>query len=556
MNVRFGIVGLLPVLSLVFPSCGGGELEVCAEGARRCQGAFHVERCVEGGFAWVYLESCPAYATCVDGACVADCTPACDGRACGDDGCGGSCGTCEDGWYCWEGSCRYGLCEPDCAGRACGDDGCGGSCGTCQWPEACGDAGVCTCPGWCPPPREGVTACGPDGCGGSCGTCAEGELCSGARCVTAEACPEGTWACGEASCCEGDETCRPVGGAGPYCCAPVEHAACLLHEDGTWEVAWFDTCGEPWQTVESCPGGCTEGHCEAACTPACTGKACGDDGCGGSCGTCPAGSGCQGGKCVPGVECTCSSGPCCTDGCSFDGTDTPCGEEEVVACLGACGGAVVLKARHRYCDGHEAGCTGAWDPFKAVETLDDCADAERCQEGPPPACVPAAELCLGAGEDCDAVAQDAWEPNETQDKAAFAVEGDGFVNPCAPALALEATLDAAGDVDWYTFQTEDKPCPFSPVIGLPGFAGGAVLVRCWSGGGHVLFDAGPSCQTLPAGDGMGYGALCEATGPEVAFTNLRCGEEDWGAADNALRIWVRVGDAAGETCGAYLLTVQ
>ncbi|MBU1974496.1 MAG: hypothetical protein KKH52_03820 [Nanoarchaeota archaeon] len=34
------------------------------------------------------------------------------------------------------------------------------------------------------------------------------------------------------------------------------------------------------------------------CTPSCTGKVCGDDGCGGSCGTCPADYTCSAGACV------------------------------------------------------------------------------------------------------------------------------------------------------------------------------------------------------------------------------------------------------------------
>ena len=28
------------------------------------------------------------------------CTPNCDGKKCGDDGCGGSCGKCDDGQVC------------------------------------------------------------------------------------------------------------------------------------------------------------------------------------------------------------------------------------------------------------------------------------------------------------------------------------------------------------------------------------------------------------------------------------------------------------------------
>jgi len=54
----------------------------------------------------------------------------CHGKQCGDDGCGGSCGTCAPGTTCnAEGACV--TCTPSCAGKSCGDDGCGGSCGTC-----------------------------------------------------------------------------------------------------------------------------------------------------------------------------------------------------------------------------------------------------------------------------------------------------------------------------------------------------------------------------------------------------------------------------------------
>ncbi|MGB0589274.1 MAG: cupredoxin domain-containing protein [Myxococcota bacterium] len=70
------------------------------------------------------------------------CTPACDGKDCGDDGCGGSCGECADGVDCLEGLCTPVECDVDCEGKSCGDDGCGGSCGECADGETC-DAGTC-----------------------------------------------------------------------------------------------------------------------------------------------------------------------------------------------------------------------------------------------------------------------------------------------------------------------------------------------------------------------------------------------------------------------------
>ena len=69
------------------------------------------------------------------------CTPACSGRECGSDGCGGSCGTCPGGAPCKaDGTC---TCTPDCTGKACGDDGCGGSCGDCASDQTC-TSGACT----------------------------------------------------------------------------------------------------------------------------------------------------------------------------------------------------------------------------------------------------------------------------------------------------------------------------------------------------------------------------------------------------------------------------
>ena len=92
------------------------------------------------------------------------CTPDCAGKACGDDGCGGSCGACPAGQTCnAAGACEAGACTPNCAGKACGDDGCGGSCGTCPAGESCTAAGTCQGAGPDPecatlPPRASARA--------------------------------------------------------------------------------------------------------------------------------------------------------------------------------------------------------------------------------------------------------------------------------------------------------------------------------------------------------------------------------------------------------------
>jgi len=68
------------------------------------------------------------------------CMPLCEGSYCGDDTCGGTCGSCEADEICNSfGRCQADPCVPDCADKECGDDGCGGVCGTCEGINLCVD---------------------------------------------------------------------------------------------------------------------------------------------------------------------------------------------------------------------------------------------------------------------------------------------------------------------------------------------------------------------------------------------------------------------------------
>ncbi len=169
---------------------------------------------------------------------VPPCTPACDDKTCGPDGCGGSCGDCAAPAVCLAGQC----CTPDCTDRVCGPDGCGGACGDCAAPTVC-LAGQC-----CTPQCAGKN-CGPDGCGGHCGTCAEWSPCLDGVCCTPD--------------CLGKD-CGPDGCMG----------SC-------------GTCTEPAVCIDS-----------LCCAPACAGLECGSDGCGGNCGHCTAPRYCQAGRCA------------------------------------------------------------------------------------------------------------------------------------------------------------------------------------------------------------------------------------------------------------------
>ena len=173
-------------------------------------------------------------------ACVDDsgCTPNCDNKECGDNGCGGDCGSCPPGMGCDE-SFVCQVCEPDCGGKSCGEDGCGGSCGECGGGQSCVDFQCVSCEPDCIGKE-----CGDDGCGGQCGQCGFSSDCVNGMC---QGC---TPNCAGKEC--GDNGCGGMCGACPpeYKC---ETGVC----------------------VEDIP-----------CDANCLNKECGDDGCGGDCGSC------------------------------------------------------------------------------------------------------------------------------------------------------------------------------------------------------------------------------------------------------------------------------
>jgi hypothetical protein len=195
--------------------------KVCDSNANYCDGdvAKQCNSLGTGADPATEEESCAeTNSKCANGACVdPGCVPDCQGKECGDDGCGGSCDTCADYQYCTEeetclekvcepnavecvdnivvtcnadGSgkeetdncstngltCTQGecICTPSCGIDSCGADadGCGGSCGDCAAEAEICEEGVCVCS----PDCEGKV-CGPDGCGGLCGSCLAGQEC-------------------------------------------------------------------------------------------------------------------------------------------------------------------------------------------------------------------------------------------------------------------------------------------------------------------------------------------------------------------------------------------
>ena len=311
--------------------------------------------------------SCPDGKACLpDGSCPA-CLPMCGTKTCGDDGCGGSCGSCLDPAkpVCLAGECT--ACVASCGGANCGPDGCGGNCGNCESgtyclagicgfapPEAsckglCGGVaqGGCSCKGdceglgtccidfadtcGCVPSCDGKT-CGPDGCGGSCGGCKTGSLCQSGSCIKDPCVPDP---------CSGHGACAAATGA-CTCAKEFSGLAC--------EKCAAGLVGYPECTPDLCQTGGSTKTCSGhgSCVPKTGVCACelGFDG--PACATCTvAGAGfpdcanpCAGKVCD-------DKNPCTTDSCNAKGAcvfaanqakcddGNPCTEGEACA-AGAC----------------------------------------------------------------------------------------------------------------------------------------------------------------------------------------------------------------------------
>ena len=203
--------------AILAQQCPGAEVSgICLEG--QCDGAC-VPNCGEiscgvNGCECGYETTCNTFCGCPNGQvcnkglCEEPCIPNCvaNGTNCGDDGCGGSCGSCigcdglVDPSLCTGGTCIEPCC-PDCANKVCGDDGCGDVCGSCQGCDG-PDNALCLPNGTCddtPNDCKALTVCAAHCAGdGTCANVCVEEACDNAKtdfaawgsCIIAE-CPAG-----------------------------------------------------------------------------------------------------------------------------------------------------------------------------------------------------------------------------------------------------------------------------------------------------------------------------------------------------------------------------
>ncbi|MBK03615.1 MAG: hypothetical protein CL920_20775 [Deltaproteobacteria bacterium] len=226
--------------------------------------------------------ACTSDTSCVDGTC--KCIPNCNNKTCGDDGCGGSCGTCTGLTTCQSGKCTcqhkcqegYKKCTSTSSYERCDPDSQG--CRSIKTYQ-CQSGGTCKDGSCCALACQGKT-CGPDGCGGNCGICPPHSECQSSNCVCKHECAENA---------------RQCVGQG--------YQTCLKDANGC----------RYWSTTRTCLSSqtCINGSC---CTSLCSTRECGGDGCGKSCGTCS--DGCINNKCLRKMEFTKIYFPCgtaCTD---------------------------------------------------------------------------------------------------------------------------------------------------------------------------------------------------------------------------------------------------
>ena len=283
--------------------CGG----VTFEGT--CDGAV-AKRCLNGNLQQVdclyYGQLCgtlqpQGYVGCLAGS---TCTPACAGKTCGDDGCGGTCGVCGPGEVCSDADiCVYQ------SGVPCGQVGAYGVCagtilaycsGNTLSVVDCADAGLscehnATQTGFDCLPNPAAMDCAEwsrgGGCNGDwlvycqnealhripCGVVFQGHTCDFSRDGGGFDCRPGAAGCGDITSegvCDGQLL--------QFC------------QDGALQQTWCPDYGASCEWADGYGNRCVQ----APCVSQCQGRVCGDDGCGGSCGACAAGSTCVNYACV------------------------------------------------------------------------------------------------------------------------------------------------------------------------------------------------------------------------------------------------------------------
>ena len=418
----------------------------------------------------------------------------CDGKECGEDGCGNSCGTCGDGKACVEAKCIVPTCEGKCGGAGLGGCWCDADCFTngdccadaCTFCKADNTASCDACAGACTDKQCGQGTSGDLLCPGTCGTCAEGNFCDTNQCKACscdgkecgeDGCGKSCGTCGLGTACSADK-CVPATCKGK-CGAEFDPQAPCQCDAGSF--GFGDSCND------ICVECATDFVEECKCQPACDGKDCGDDGCGGTCGTCGIGASCSdAGKCEAICAPQCDGKECGSNGCG--GTCGTCAEGKACNEAGTCEAACIKQ-----CEGKECGADGCGGFCGECAIGTGCSDLGICEVVvPPPTC---AAYCTDVMANC------------TGDNAQYPLM-EACLAFCGSIGKLEAgkTGDTSGNTigcrAYHAGAAKDNPAVHCAHAGAAG--GGVCGTLCGNfcslagticSGANAQFDTEAACET-------------------------------------------------------------
>ncbi len=221
-------------------------------------------------------------------------------------------------------------CVPNCTGLDCGSDGCGGSCGTCASGEFCDSAQQCvvtpgnTCTNAIAVPSTPYSDAGDTSLSATNDYDTTNGGCAGISGIEGETSADIVYAFTPAATATYTITYTPTFDGALYVatdCADIANTCLAGSEVRSQNAPWDEvlsldlTAGTTYYIFVD--GGINQGgqgpsgpytlDISAPCTPSCSGLKCGDNGCGGSCGTCQLGEYCDGSQqCspAPGNQCT------------------------------------------------------------------------------------------------------------------------------------------------------------------------------------------------------------------------------------------------------------
>jgi len=228
----------------------------------------------------------------------------------------------------WRNIQEFQAFESSCKGKMCGDDGCGGTCGSCDFGLTCNSGGQCipSCTNECSLGAKRCNANNVETCGNyDTDVCSEWGITT--SCLAGRTCNPSTFDCQLSLVSSSSPSSAILGSSYTVKCNfGVSNLGCIQVPSCTsagfeGTNAIFSCTANPigsksnfCNLIASSEQGCFSKtnqitSTQVTCIPSCVGRICGDDGCGGSCGTCTNLHGtagiCSGGNCLAP---TCTSG--------------------------------------------------------------------------------------------------------------------------------------------------------------------------------------------------------------------------------------------------------